>query len=1121
LKTLKEQNSFNSYELTDEAKVVATVAVEEEDFSDLIILKQHENNETSLENIKNLNLKEMVKEMATFDWPQLTNSSQTSTDNNNNNNNNNKETTQILEINVEKTEPIKTASVVATTTKSSLSSSSRYRSTSASRSIHCSGGFITTPDNLRRRKRFLKVRKKYCSAHGSRDMSSLTISGNNNNTTNNTSLLLNLSKNSFNVRSRSSSVKIINILGKEIIKLPLCLEREIKIKKEFKTLGISLVDSNVDEGVNGCCILKIEKNSACFNDARLQVGDYLIAINNEQLRNVSNSSARAILNRATLTSSEYLLVVFIPLNDALQYVEQFNKIHGSSFKLSNSSKNISAITTATTKTKNGRKIEKTLKKISKLKSPSSTSVSSTRSSSSNSSISSIDSSSSSSSSSLSSTCSCSNDKKHLNLSKFSLSLDISKKSTNHSKTGNNNNNNNYSKNLTKSLQSIENMNNTIQTSKSKDNITTINNNNNNNKATDVWGPIRTIVLERAQNNTSLGISIVGGKFELNNNAQPMNGIFIKHVSDKSVASQNGQIKIGDRIISVNDFDLTNVTHEKAVEIIRSALSPVKFVIQSLISSSSSLVSSKSDDDLDNNHNDQNLINNKYQYSLKMINKKYAFLLDPDSSNTTNNKLYIFRIKRANLTESLGLGLTGNSDPNKTSVFVCNIYKDSVAEQHGLFKVGDQILEINGHCVYGRSHSNVTPLIRSIKELEIYFIVLRNKDYLNEMFIPSNKEPTNNNNNNETIIISDPTPFTSSTVTATTTNEENKEIQLKRVTFDKPCKQVKLSKGVTGFGIAICEDRFHRLIVRGLNPNGVAYQDGRIEIGDEIIAINDVKISSLNYDEIMNKLHTTLEPVEFTLIKPERLATTTTEDSSPSKLNTPVKQTPIQQETAAAASPPPPPLSPQTQPKSPIKQSSIIKTTTTTSNNDPKTNKIKMGEETLIEIERGKLGLGLSIVGGFDTQLPGIIIHDIYQNGAAFLDKRLTIGDQILKVNNIDLTNATHEQALNALRQTSDSVRLLIHRGFINTNQSIIPPTSTDTCSGNTFGVRLKSNNEDININKYLDGVSNYEDEKLLNILSIDLNKKFAKGLGFSIIGRRTGGSTDGSGVFISHIVSIV
>lgn len=53
-------------------------------------------------------------------------------------------------------------------------------------------------------------------------------------------------------------------------------------------------------------------------------------------------------------------------------------------------------------------------------------------------------------------------------------------------------------------------------------------------------------------------------------------------------------------------------------------------------------------------------------------------------------------------------------------------------------------------------------------------------------------------------------------------------------------------------------------------------------------------------------------------------------------------------------------------------------------------------------------MGLSIVGGSDTQLPGIIIHDIYQNGAAYNDNRLSIGDQILKVNEIDLTNATHD-----------------------------------------------------------------------------------------------------------------
>ena len=36
--------------------------------------------------------------------------------------------------------------------------------------------------------------------------------------------------------------------------------------------------------------------------------------------------------------------------------------------------------------------------------------------------------------------------------------------------------------------------------------------------------------------------------------------------------------------------------------------------------------------------------------------------------------------------------------------------------------------------------------------------------------------------------------------------------------------------------------------------------------------------------------------------------------------------------------------------------------------DPRTRSIVVGQETLIEIDRGQLGLGLSVVGGSDTQL---------------------------------------------------------------------------------------------------------------------------------------------------------
>ena len=104
--------------------------------------------------------------------------------------------------------------------------------------------------------------------------------------------------------SRSSSVKIVNILGKEIIKLPNFLEREIKVRKNFQPLGISSVDCQIDEGINGCTIQKIDPNTACAKDNNLKVGDYLLSVNNEQMRNLTNSSAKAILNRASLTCTD-------------------------------------------------------------------------------------------------------------------------------------------------------------------------------------------------------------------------------------------------------------------------------------------------------------------------------------------------------------------------------------------------------------------------------------------------------------------------------------------------------------------------------------------------------------------------------------------------------------------------------------------------------------------------------------------------------------------------------------------------------------------------------------------------------------------------------------------------
>ena len=63
----------------------------------------------------------------------------------------------------------------------------------------------------------------------------------------------------------------------------------------------------------------------------------------------------------------------------------------------------------------------------------------------------------------------------------------------------------------------------------------------------------------------------------------------------------------------------------------------------------------------------------------------------------------------------------------------------------------------------------------------------------------------------------------------------------------------------------------------------------------------------------------------------------------------------------------------------------------------RTGPIETGKETWIEIDKDGKGLGLSIVGGSDTVLGTVVVHEVYNDGAAAVDGRLKPGDQLLEV----------------------------------------------------------------------------------------------------------------------------
>ena len=116
-----------------------------------------------------------------------------------------------------------------------------------------------------------------------------------------------------------------------------------------------------------------------------------------------------------------------------------------------------------------------------------------------------------------------------------------------------------------------------------------------------WGEEIFVELIRSET-IGFGISIIGGKemtnmilLDNNNNDNNMNqntatatttlflsGILIKKILPDSPAAKCGLIKMGDRLLQVDGIDLRHSTHDKAVDVIKKAKSPVKFLIQLLL-----------------------------------------------------------------------------------------------------------------------------------------------------------------------------------------------------------------------------------------------------------------------------------------------------------------------------------------------------------------------------------------------------------------------------------------------------------------------------------------------------------------------------------------------------------
>uniref|UniRef100_A0A663F7T9 Multiple PDZ domain crumbs cell polarity complex component n=1 Tax=Aquila chrysaetos chrysaetos TaxID=223781 RepID=A0A663F7T9_AQUCH len=542
-----------------------------------------------------------------------------------------------------------------------------------------------------------------------------------------------------------------------------------------------------------------------------------------------------------------------------------------------------------------------------------------------------------------------------------------------------------------------------------------------------WNQPRKVELWR-EPSKSLGISIVGGRGMGSrlSNGEVMRGIFIKHILEDSPAGKNGTLKTGDRIVEA--FDQSDLEPEKT-SLCNNLPLPPPSAFSGMSCDVAQSSSSRVPEDVEKE--------DEFGYSWKKIVQRYGNLL---------GELHMIELEKGRT--GLGLSLAGNKDRSRMSVFVVGIDPNGAAGKDGRLQIADELLEINGQILYGRTHQNASSIIKCAPS-KVKIIFIRNKDAVNQMAVCPAKSVEASQCTSGTLLHQE-TDSNTANSSACSDFSSCKNIQY-----------VELPKDQGGFGIAISEeDTINGVVIKSLTDHGAAAKDGRIKVGDQILAVDDEIVVGHPIEKFISLLKTSKTVVKLTI--------NSAETDSLTAAPVPSNAAPAERRNMQLPATVPSSSSPEPEAVKNTSRSSTPATLTS----DPATCPIIPGCETTIDISKGRTGLGLSIVGGADTLLGAIIIHEVYEEGAASKDGRLWAGDQILEVNGTDLRNATHDEAINVLRQTPQKVRLTVYRDE-----------------------------------------AQYKEEDMYDVLNIELQKKPGKGLGLSIVGKR-----NDTGVFVSDIV---
>ncbi|CAH1635696.1 unnamed protein product [Spodoptera littoralis] len=229
----------------------------------------------------------------------------------------------------------------------------------------------------------------------------------------------------------------------------------------------------------------------------------------------------------------------------------------------------------------------------------------------------------------------------------------------------------------------------------------------------------------------------------------------------------------------------------------------------------------------------------------------------------------------------------------------------------------------------------------------------------------------------------------------------------------------------GKGSPPYRDDSDAIYISRISPQGAAAKDGKMMVGDKVVSINGVDMESAPHEAAVSLLTGHERFVRLVL---QRTITTEQGEFNPRKSTSEeVREHKSSLQNVNII----PTQKPTTNHAKPTTNSTSTPLTPGANNVHGSNDDVFDDIQDVILVKEGG-SLGFSIIGGTDHSCvpfggkePGIFISHVVPGGVAARSGKLRMGDRLLKVNGVELTGATHRDAVQLLLQPGATLTLTV------------------------------------------------------------------------------------------------